>query len=424
MKNLLRNALLLVFVFVLSIPEAFCQLFTWESKAPMPTARVVTTSSVVNGKIYIIGGLEEVASSLDETPVNEAYNPLTNSWEIKSSMPTPRQSMASVVDNGIIYVIGGYSNLVSTYFGLVETYNPATNSWSILQPMNYPRSSLGAEVVNGKIYAIGGDDDIGNLNTLEEYNISTNTWTLKTPMPTARNGFATCVVNGKIYVIGGAIEGVTSSYDLVEIYDPQTNSWTTGSPMPTAREALVAESYNDKIYAIGGGTGLLFANLFSTVEEFDTQIGSWSNSTPMPTARWGSSSTIYDGKIYVFGGGVSLFNLTGTVEAFTVGNPSSLEENESSFPKQFSLQQNYPNPFNPNTRISFDLFRSSEVELTIYNSLGKEITTLSQGKLNSGNHNFDWNGTDQSGKSVSSGLYVYKLKTENGFANKKMLLIK
>lgn len=422
MKNLLKTTLLLVFVFALSVPEAFCQLFTWEMKTPMPTRREYAASEVVNGKIYVIGGYE-IGGSTSIAGKNEEYDTTTDTWTTKTSMNIPREQVASTVFNNQIYVIGGTTS--SSEINVVEVYNPSTDTWSAKPSMPTIRKNLEAEVVNGKIYAIGGyiyDNGDVYFDVVEEFDPSTNTWTTKAPMPTARSSFSTCVVNDKIYVVGGNSD--SGELNSVEVYDPSTDTWSIKNPTSNLRRGLVVEAYNNKIYAIGGRFN---SNILSSVEEYDVVNDVWTPSTPMLLALSEGASSIYNGKIYVFGGKDDNSypdSSSNVVEAFTVGNPSSLEENESSFPKQFSLQQNYPNPFNPNTRISFDLFQSSEVELTIYNSLGKEITTLSQGKLNSGNHNFDWNGTDKTGKSVSSGLYVYKLKTENGFANKKMLLIK
>ncbi|MBN1398777.1 MAG: T9SS type A sorting domain-containing protein [Bacteroidetes bacterium] len=94
-------------------------------------------------------------------------------------------------------------------------------------------------------------------------------------------------------------------------------------------------------------------------------------------------------------------------------------------PQKISLSQNYPNPFNPNTVISYKLKVRSEVELKIYDILGREIDALVNEVKNAGDHAVEWNGTNSAGHKVGSGVYFYQLKTGNGFfSNKKMLLIK
>ncbi|MFC2092745.1 right-handed parallel beta-helix repeat-containing protein [Bacteroidota bacterium] len=88
-------------------------------------------------------------------------------------------------------------------------------------------------------------------------------------------------------------------------------------------------------------------------------------------------------------------------------------------PDNFLLYQNYPNPFNPTTHIRFDVHKSSQIKLIIYNILGKEIKTLVNEKLSAGSYEVDWSASGN-----PSGVYFYKLVTE-GFTNvKKMLLIK
>ena len=85
---------------------------------------------------------------------------------------------------------------------------------------------------------------------------------------------------------------------------------------------------------------------------------------------------------------------------------------------------NYPNPFNPETNISFSLKKDSSVELTIFNIKGEKVKKLVSDYLNKGNHSYKWNGTDNYGNSVSSGVYFYKISTESKSEVKKMLLLK
>ncbi|MBN2829731.1 MAG: M6 family metalloprotease domain-containing protein [Candidatus Cloacimonetes bacterium] len=89
-----------------------------------------------------------------------------------------------------------------------------------------------------------------------------------------------------------------------------------------------------------------------------------------------------------------------------------------------TLNDNYPNPFNPETTISFDLAHSTQVELTVYNLLGQKVNTLVNEVRESGNHNVVWNGLNEKGKNVSSGVYFYKLQAGTYTYTKKMILLK
>jgi hypothetical protein len=83
------------------------------------------------------------------------------------------------------------------------------------------------------------------------------------------------------------------------------------------------------------------------------------------------------------------------------------------------LDQNYPNPFNPSTLISFTLPEAGFTNLVIYNSLGQEITELVNNQLEAGSHQYNFNA-----KNLTSGIYFYKLESENFVQVRKMMLLK
>jgi hypothetical protein len=103
---------------------------------------------------------------------------------------------------------------------------------------------------------------------------------------------------------------------------------------------------------------------------------------------------------------------------------TSAEESEIPEIVQSELIGNYPNPFNPNTMISFYLPSPEDVKLEIYNVKGQKVKTLVNNYLNSGQHRITWNGADDCGKNVSSGVYFYKIKADKFIQTKKMILTK
>ena len=100
------------------------------------------------------------------------------------------------------------------------------------------------------------------------------------------------------------------------------------------------------------------------------------------------------------------------------------EEASTVTPEEFALLGNYPNPFNPVTTLRFDLDYTSKVNLTVYNILGNEIITLQNGELQAGRHAIQWNANNAYGQKVPSGLYLYKVTSDNRILTGKMLLMK
>ncbi len=104
---------------------------------------------------------------------------------------------------------------------------------------------------------------------------------------------------------------------------------------------------------------------------------------------------------------------------------TSIENIIAAVPSGFSLKQNYPNPFNPETGIQFFIPKTTEISLEVYNILGQKIKTLYKGTKESGGYEVKWNGRDNQGKNVSSGIYLYVLRSKNGVTfTRKMTLLR
>jgi flagellar hook assembly protein FlgD len=93
-------------------------------------------------------------------------------------------------------------------------------------------------------------------------------------------------------------------------------------------------------------------------------------------------------------------------------------------PAAYGLSQNTPNPFNPTTQIRYQLPQPGEVSLTVYNALGQMVRELDRGYRPSGHHQVIWDGTDERGRPVSSGVYVYRFVAEGQTYSRRMLLLK
>ena len=103
------------------------------------------------------------------------------------------------------------------------------------------------------------------------------------------------------------------------------------------------------------------------------------------------------------------------------GDGGALNYNEA---LTFSLSQNYPNPFNPITTINFSVLESENISLIVYDISGKEVSKLIDGFYLPGNYNVKWNAIDYYGNHLSSGIYIYQLKTKNQILSNKMMLVR
>jgi hypothetical protein len=97
---------------------------------------------------------------------------------------------------------------------------------------------------------------------------------------------------------------------------------------------------------------------------------------------------------------------------------------EAVLPVTYILDQNFPNPFNPGTSITFALPRRADFSLVIYDIIGRRVRTLTRGREEPGPHVAQWDGTDDSGRPVAAGVYVYRLAGESFSLTRKMLLIR
>jgi sugar lactone lactonase YvrE len=112
------------------------------------------------------------------------------------------------------------------------------------------------------------------------------------------------------------------------------------------------------------------------------------------------------------------------LRAIDLGNATSVDGPGARQPETFALRQNYPNPFNPTTTIRYTLSEAILVELRIYNTLGQEIRTLVSEIQAPGAKSVRWDGRDDIGQKVSSGLYIYRIKAGTLTDSRKMLLMR
>jgi len=253
---------------------------TWTERRPLPVPLASSNGAgVINGKIYISGGLSVVGDA-PPTRALYVYNPATNSWARKHDLPainSPGKDW-TVGLNGVTGVINNRLYVVTfCSMRLYRTdhcegdligprlfrYNPATDLWVKLAPPFPAKTAddpwvftLAGGVIGGKFYVMAGD--ILNKGRLSVYDPATNRWTAKNPLGLARSAVATAVLNDKLYVMGGN-RNVIETLDVTIVYDPVTNLWTRRASLPSPRANMAGTTVllngKPRIELLGGVGG-------------------------------------------------------------------------------------------------------------------------------------------------------------------------
>jgi N-acetylneuraminic acid mutarotase len=318
----------------------------WKMSAPLPAAIAEIVAATVQGKIYVLSGLDNAPGPATHTPTgfNWQYDPTTNAWISRKSMPVPAHHVAVAAWNDKIYVFGGFVR-PPTLAAWQPTsnaweYDPVTDGWKALAPLPTPRGAGQAVEVGGKIYVIGGvkstkpgepgapiplgSTDQIVVGTVEVYDPTTNEWQPRSSMPTARNHFFAAAVNGKIYAIDGRIGTVfvtmSDVIDLVEEYDPSTDHWAYKGRAPTNRGDVSGVVHDGRLYAAGGEYQDTARKMtFWAVEAFNPATGIWSMLPHMLVARHGFAAALVGDHLHVMGGGFQSDGMPG-VEVTTASH--------------------------------------------------------------------------------------------------------
>lgn len=290
-------------------------LGSWTARAALPSARRGPATAVVNGVLYSSGGISNAGVALKSVV---AYNPSTNAWSSKASLPAAREGGNGAAAIGsTIYVAGGY-DATRTLTRTLYAYNTSTNTWSTRANMPVVSACGGSAVISGKLYVFSGCrlSSTGTqiaAGSLHRYDPSTNQWTTLRSAPSVHVQPAVGVISGKLYVVGGN-NAASVAVRRLDVYDPATNSWTTNVNMPTARVSAAAAVVGGRLHVIGGRNGETY---MKAVEAYDPVANSWTVRAAMPTARSGLGLGVISNLVYAVGGRRSSTTVVSTNERYT-----------------------------------------------------------------------------------------------------------
>ena len=289
----------------------------WITNTPIPAGG---TASAVGGVIsnlwYVAGGSPPGGFSTTKLQV---YNPVTDTWTLKSPAGILRSSASAGVISNKLYVAGGaiqndYNNPTTS----LEIYNPASDSWTTGAPMSAGRPGAASAAIGRKLYVAGGQGTFpyNAVSTLEIYDTVTDSWSIGAPLPIAVGQAVGAAINGKFYVSGGtrASGGVDLLTAALQIYDPANNSWSSGAAMLAPRVDASGSVVDGKLYVAGGHNTNY--GIVTTPEIYDPVLNVWTMGASEPFPRTDAIAAAIGSKLFV-AGGVTGGSTIGTLEVYT-----------------------------------------------------------------------------------------------------------
>ncbi|KPL03896.1 MAG: hypothetical protein AMJ73_05055 [candidate division Zixibacteria bacterium SM1_73] len=239
--------------------------------------------------------------------------------------------------------------------------------------------------------------------------------------------------SGNVYVTGMSVGGVTNfDYATIKYYSGGDTAWVRryngqGNSWDQAFAIAVDDSGNVYVTGVSGVTG---SYDYATIKYLPNGSIAWVTlyNGPGNGTDWPSAVAVDDSyNVYITGhsdGGSGIGYDYCTIKYVQTSSDVEDETGDRQKPSEFGLSQNYPNPFNPTTKIEFTLAKSGFVTLHVYDVLGRKVRTLVLEELSSGYKSVIWDGKNDDGKDVASGVYFYQLKVGDFSEPKKMVLLK
>lgn len=230
----------------------------WYPVSPSPIPRAEGPGTVVNGKLYIVGGFHTRA--LEVTSRFDVYDPASDRWSRLSDMPVPNTHMLGAADGDTIWYAGGF---IGDHPGratrAVYKYHVPSDQWTEGPPLPARRAGGGFVRLGRSLHYFSGLSLDRNTNYGEHWVLSLDgdqTWTPRAPLPHPRSHLASVVLDGQIYAIGGQFRHDLNRRDVafVHRYDPDSDSWTALAPLPFALSHIETSTlvWGGRIYVFGG----------------------------------------------------------------------------------------------------------------------------------------------------------------------------
>ena len=293
---------------------------SWSRVADASLARQEIYPAVLEGKVYVAGGILSTAPGF--TDLFEAYDANADRWTRLAPLPAARHHIALAAAAGKIFGIGGFSGAIPDWraHASVFVYDPKADRWSNGPALPQPRAEGVVASSGDRIFFIGGRvpasatakhiSEHVDTSRAEVLDVRSGLWSRIADAPSARNSAAGAVIGNKIYVVGGRQmvrqdDGRSRPVNVaaLEVYDPATDRWETRAPMPLAQGGLAAAAHDGKLVVFGGEQFVPQARVFAESWIYDPASDRWSALPAMPTPRHGHGAAVVGDRVYLMGGG-------------------------------------------------------------------------------------------------------------------------
>ncbi|MGI5129067.1 DUF1668 domain-containing protein [Pseudonocardia sp. CA-107938] len=267
----------------------------WRPANDAPVARQFTGSAVVDGRLYVVGGLTVNVS----TPAVYAYDAAIDTWTKGPDLPIPLHHVMAVNYHDELWVLGGWTPAGGNESGLNSdrVFALRGGTWVEQPKLLHPRVAAAAAVVKDKIVVFGGQTNGALIPETEVFDGTA--WHNAAPIPTPREHLGGSAGGGFVFAIGGRQLSSSKNLATFERYDPATDTWTSLPPMPTARGGLGAACFDGRLVVAGGE---LPRDVLGTVEAYDVDTGLWTTLAPLGTPRHGMALDVIGNSIVAVGG--------------------------------------------------------------------------------------------------------------------------
>ena len=269
----------------------------WAPVADSPTARQELASAVQGGIVWVLGGLNGSQS----TAKVEGYDQVANTWQAGPDLPLPLHHEVAATYKGEVIVAGGWvpQNGVLNAMTSDAVYALRGGKWVTLPHLRHARAAAAAAVAGDKLVVFGGQADGKLVPQTEVWD--GKSWTDGPDLPTPRDHLGGASDGTYVYAVGGRQLSADKNVGDVDRLDPSSGSWKKLPSLPTPRGDLGATVVGGRLIAMGGESA---TGAFPTVESFDINKKQWSGLPPMRTPRHGLTAATVGDSVYALDGAI------------------------------------------------------------------------------------------------------------------------